>query len=155
MKKILESAAIVAWIVLVYQVLSALYGPDKLPERVPLHFGLDGQPNGWGSPHALWTLPIAGSFVGVLMTIVTRYPGSFNYPVRVTRENQARLEELALGMIAWLRLEVLCLFAWIEWATIDSARQGRLGLPPGLLLSSLVIIFGTIIAHVAGMFRSR
>jgi uncharacterized membrane protein len=155
MKKILESAAIVSWIVLVYLVVTALYGPDKLPERIPTHFGLDGQPNGWGSPQTLLTLPIAGTFIGLLMSVIMRYPGSFSFPVRVRRENQARLQELALGMIAWLRLEVLCLFVWIEWGTIESARQARLGLPPALLLSSFVIIFGTIIVHVVGMVKAR
>ena len=155
MKKVLESAAIVAWIVLVYFAVSAIYGPEKLPARIPTHFGADGQPNGWGGPESLWLLPIVGTMIALLMSAVTRFPQSFNYPVRVTRENQERLKELALGMIAWLRLEVLCLFAWIEWATIESARHARLGLPPSLLLVSIFVVFGTIGAHIAGMVRAR
>lgn len=155
MKRVLESAAIVAWMALVYLVVAALYGGNKLPPRIPTHFGLNGQPDGWGGPESLWMLPIVGTLIALMMTVVTRFPQSFNYPVRMTRENQARLQELALGMIAWLRLEVLCLFAWIEWATIESARQTRLGLPTGLLLVSIIVIFGTIGAHIVGMVRAR
>ncbi len=155
MKRVLESAAIVAWIVLVYLVVAALYGANKLPAKIPTHFGADGQPNGWGGPESLWMLPIVGTLIALMMTVVTRFPQSFNYPVRVTRENQARLQELALGMIAWLRLEVLCLFAWIEWATIETARQTRLGLPTGLLPASIFVVFGTIGAYIVGMARAR
>jgi hypothetical protein len=62
---------------------------------------------------------------------------------------------LALGMIAWMRLELLCLFAWIEWVTIETARSGRLALPPGGMLIAIAVLFGTIGAHIVGMVRAR
>lgn len=155
MKKLLESGAVIAWMVLVYLVVEALYGANKLPTRVPMHFGADGKPNGWGSPQSLWILPIAGTIVGLMITIISRYPGAFSYPVRVTRENQARLEALALEMIAWMRLEVLCLFAWIEWATIESARKEMLALPPVAMLLAIAVVFGTIVIYIFRMLRAR
>jgi uncharacterized membrane protein len=155
MKKLLESGAVVAWIVLVYVVVAALYGPEKLPSKVPMHFGADGKPNGWGGPESLWLLPAVGTVIAVLITVVSRFPESFNYPVRVTRENQMRLQVLALEMIAWLRLELLCLFAWIEWATIESARDQRLALPPLAMLMAIAVIFGTIAIYIVRMVRAR
>ncbi|GAC1464595.1 MAG: hypothetical protein NVSMB70_10610 [Chamaesiphon sp.] len=29
-----------------------------LPDIIPIHFGISGQPNGWGSKATLWMLPI-------------------------------------------------------------------------------------------------
>ncbi len=155
LKKLLESGAIIAWIVLLYLVVGALYGANKLPARIPTHFGMDGKPNGWGGPESLWLLPAVGTLLALLMTVVSRHPQSFNYPVRVTRENRARLEGLALEMIAWLRLEVLCLFAWIEWATIEMARQGKAAFPPHSFLFAILPVLATIVAYMARMARAR
>ena len=155
MKKLLESGAIIAWIVLVYVVVAALYGPEKLPARVPMHFGADGKPNGWGGPESLWLLPAIGTLIAVVLTWVSRYPKAFNYPVRVTRENQTRLEVLALEMIGWLRLDLLCLFAAIEWQTIRSARMEQLALSPWFMPGALVVVFGTIAIYIVRMVRAR
>lgn len=155
MKRILDSGALIAWLVQVYLVVDALYGTNKLPARIPIHFGLNGEANGWGSPQMLWMLPVVGTFVGLLTTLIARYPGSFSYPVRVTRENQTRLEGLAQGMIAWLRLEVICLFAWIEWATIESARAQRLALPPASMTLAIAVVFGTIAIYIVRIIRAR
>lgn len=155
MKKLLESGAIIAWIVLVYIVVEALYGAAKLPAKIPTHFGADGMPNAWGAPESLWLLPAVGTVMAILLTWVSRYPQVFNYPVRVTRENQARLEALALEMIAWLRLDLLCLFAAIEWQTIRSARMVQLALSPWFMPVALLVVFGTIGIYIVRMVRAR
>lgn len=155
LKKLLEFGAVIAWMVLVYLVVDALYGASKLPARIPTHFGADGMPNAWGGPESLWLLAAVGTVMAVVLTWVSRYPQVFNYPVRVTRENQARLEALALEMIAWMRLELLCLFAGIEWQTIRSARMEQLALSVWFMPMALVVVFGTIGIYIVRMVRAR
>ena len=103
----------------------ALLGPMRLPDRIPTHFDLAGNANGWGSPQVLWLFPGFGTVLYAGMTIVARFPEAFNYPVRVTPRNRPALQELALGMIAWLKAEVMCLFVGIQFVIIESARRGR------------------------------
>lgn len=47
----------------------------QLPERVPLHFGLDGTVNTWGPRPAVWLLPvIAGAVATVNALVFTSMP---------------------------------------------------------------------------------
>jgi hypothetical protein len=55
-------------------------------------------------------------------------------------------------MIAWLKLEVMCLFAWIQHFTIEAARTEHGALPAGFMPVTLGVIIGTIIVYFV-MFR--
>jgi len=66
----------------------ALNAPDRLPDRVPTHFDISGQPNAWGSPGILWILPAVGLGLYALMTALASIQfRSYNLPVRVTEVN--------------------------------------------------------------------
>jgi uncharacterized membrane protein len=144
------AALLVLWAVTAY----ALLGPNPLPGRIPTHFDLAGNPNGWGKPEVLWLLPIVGAILYALMTLVARYPAHFNYPVVVTSANRATLQHLGLRMVGWLKAEVLCLFAGIQVMTIQAAKGTSGGLYPLLFVIALSVIFGTIGWHIVAMRRT-
>ncbi len=154
MRKYLEAAGLCALALLVFITLRALYGPHRLPGRIPTHFGVDGHPNAWGPSATLLVLPALALGLYVLMTVVARHPSAFNYSVRVTPQNRPRLEAVALAMIAWLKMELACLFAAIQWFTIRVAGHLARGLPSALMPLALVAIFATIAWHIAALFRA-
>lgn len=153
LRPVLFGAALASLAALAAGTANALYGANRLRGPIPAHFNLAGKADAWGSPQSLWVLPAIALFIFLLMTFVARFPAAFNFPVRVTPANRAQLETVALGMIAWLRLEVVLLFALIQRAIIRSAEQGRNSLPSWLLPVCLVFIFGTIALHAVAMFR--
>ena len=155
MRKILEVISLAALVFLLWISYDAVYGPHRLSERVPTHFDLAGHADGWGSPAMLLLFPGIALFLYLLMTVASRYPAAFNYPVRVTPKNQARLERLALGMIVWLKAEVVGLFTAIQYFSIETVRMERNSLPPGLMLGALTLIFLTIVVHTLAMRRAR
>jgi uncharacterized membrane protein len=155
MRKNLEAISLAALAVQFWITYRALYGPVPLPDRIPTHFDLAGNPNGWGSPAMLLLFPVLTAGIYLLITIVARFPAAFNYPVRVTAENRPRLQALALSMIVWLKMEIVCLFAWMQWATIQTARHAQPGLPVALMPVTLVAVFVTIVWHIAAMFKAR
>jgi len=78
-----------------------------------------------------------------------------SYPVEVTDENRARLEALYLDLLTWIKTEVVCLFAWIQWNIIESARLLRLSLSPVALVGGpLVVIFTTVAWYNLAMRRA-
>ena len=131
----------------------ALLGPHAIHGPVPTHFNVAGQADAWGSPVSLWVLPVIATFLFILMTLVSRFPESFNFPVRVTAANRARLEGIALSMIAWLRLEVVALMTIIQAGVIRSVQQGRTVFAVWVLPVSLIVIFGTIGLHFVRILR--
>jgi hypothetical protein len=140
MRKSLEAISLIALAVLIWITWQALNGSSPLPDRIPTHFDAAGNPNGWGSPSPLWLLPVVAVALYLLITILTQFPKAFNYPVRLTAENRARLAALTLQMIAWLKVELVCLFAGIQWSIIDSIRQGEGKLSPALVPVFLVTV---------------
>lgn len=154
MRKTLELAGVIALGLLVYITWTALYGPNPLPDRVPTHFDIAGNANAWGSPNGLVIMPVIAAGVYLLMTVVARFPAAFNYPVRVTPVNLPRLQSITVDMIAWIKVEMVCLFVVLQWVFVQSARSGEGHLFPRILPVFLVVIFGTIALHFIAIFRA-
>jgi hypothetical protein len=131
----------------------ALFGSDHLPERIPLQFDATGHPTAWGSPAILVLLPAITLIIYLLFTVVTRFPGAFNYPVRVTSFNRRRMENLALDMMAWLKVEIVVLLTWMQWVTVEVARNPNRYLP-AMTPAVLVAVFATVSVYIVMMYRA-
>ena len=154
LRKNLDLVSIAGLLLIVWMTARALYGPGGLPARIATHFDAAGNPNGWGSRGALLGLPITAILLYILMTVVARYPSAFNFPVRVTPRTRPRLEALALDMIAWLKAEIVWLFASIQLVTIDLARSGRGHLSPFFMPVVLAVVLSTVAGYVFAMRRA-
>jgi uncharacterized membrane protein len=154
MRRIAEILSLAALAVLFSAAALAVYGPHHLPAIIPTHFNAAGQPEGWGPSRTLLLLPAISAVLYLLMTWVARHPASFNFPVRATPRNRQRLEALALSMIAWLKAEVVCIFAWVEWSAIQAARHPEQRISPLLMPLLVALVFATVIGHVAAIFRA-
>jgi len=153
-RKTLELIGILALVALFWMAWGALYGANPLPDRVATHFDAAGNANGWGSPKGLLLFPLMAAGLYLLMSLVTRFPSAFHYPVRVTPRTVLLLQQVTLDMIAWLKAELACLFALLQWAFIQSARSGDGHLFPKILPFFIATIFGTIGWHWIAMFRA-
>jgi uncharacterized membrane protein len=154
MRKNLEATGLAALALLVWITYSALYGSNPLPGRIPTHFDLAGNPNGWGSPTTLLLLPAVAATMYLAMTILVRFPSAFSYPVTVTAENRPRLQKLTISMVAWLKVELVCLFAWIQWSIVAAARHGHSGLSLALIPVSILVILGTVVWFIVALLRA-
>jgi uncharacterized membrane protein len=154
MRKNLEAIGLGGLAVLFWITYRALSGPERLPERIPTHFGLDGQPNAWGPPAMMWLLPTIAVAIYLAMAVAARFPGAFHYPVRVTEENRERLEALAQQMLAFLNVETVWLLVWIQWSILEAARQGRWSWSPALAPLFVLTIIATALGHIAAMVRA-
>lgn len=154
MRKLLHILSLTALAILFWITWDALYGPNHLTGRIPTHFGIDGAPNAWGEPKMLLMLPVIAVFLYLAMTLAARFPGKFNYPVRVTPLNRPRLQRIALNMIAWLTVETVSLFTALQYFIVQAVRTQRNALPPALMLMAIVVIFFTMAIHIAAMRRT-
>lgn len=154
MRRTLELIGVVGLAALAWITYGSLYGPNPLPQRIPTHFMSNGQPNAWGSPSSLWLLPAIGAAVYLFISVVSMFPAAFNFPVRATPVNRLRLEALTLQMLAWVKVELVLLFLYIQWAIVESARKGSAALSPAIVPVFLVALFATIGVHFVAVFRA-
>jgi len=163
MRKILETISLGALAFAALLTWSALTGPHHLPDKIPTHFDSSGHANGWDSSTSLVLLPLIALSIYLLITVISavlsRFPELFNFPVQVTEENRPRLQALAFEMIAWIKAEMVCLFAWVQWMTIQAARMpdGGFSSASGYMVGTfgiVAILLGTIGWFLVAMLRA-
>lgn len=106
--------------------ISTIFISRSSPATIPTHFGPDGRPDKYGSNETLWIIPAIASFLYFLLTIIGRYPQSFNYLKRITAENAAQQYQAATTLLKCLKVSLLLLFIIIQWATYFTV-QGKIG----------------------------
>ena len=104
-----------------------------LPSRIPVHFNLAGQPDGWGSPHTLWVL--LGSQVliaGLLLSMSIwgrRFPQAVHLGTRrlsdFTPAQRQRVWPLLDQMAGWMSVAAGLFFVDIIRESIRAAESSR------------------------------
>jgi uncharacterized membrane protein len=117
---------------------------ESLPERIPQHFGVTGAPDAWGSKNFLMFLPVIALALYLLLTIVSKYPHTFNYLYEINEKNAEVQYRYARHLLAVLKVEIIWLFFYIEWVTIQVALGKAKGLGSLFLPIFLIILFGTM-----------
>lgn len=90
-----------------------------------------------------------------MLTIVSRYPHKFNYLWPITAQNAAEQYRLARSLLAWLKVEMIALFGFLEWVTIRTALKQGEGLGFLFLPVVLGLIFGTLGIYFYFAYRNR
>jgi uncharacterized membrane protein len=154
MRKNLEVISLGALALTFWMTWQAFHGPHPMPAQIPTHFNAVGNADGWGSPATLLMLPVVAAVIYLTITLISLFPRTFNYPVAVTEENRARLEALTLEMITWLKAELVCFFAWIQWFILRIIQQGHGRLSPAILVVFLAAFVATLAWYMAAIFRA-
>ncbi len=121
-----------------------MYYFDSLPDEIPSHFDISGNPDGYSGKGIIWLLPAVGLVMYVGLYFLNRYPHIFNYLITITQENALRQYKLATRFIRLLNTIVACLFCYITYATIQTAIGSQSGLGNYSVVFFLVSIFGVI-----------
>jgi uncharacterized membrane protein len=126
-----------------------------LPDRIPIHFGFSGQPDAWGDKMMIWLLPTVAAILFVVLAAVSRYPHTFNYPVRITDENARRQYLLARGFLVGLKAEICWLFAFVVRQQILVALGNAQSFSMEFVLGTIVLIFGTVGVYLLRAYLAR
>ena len=109
----------------------------QLPEVIPIHYGANGLPDGFGPKSSLWALAFIGGLLFGVLQGINRYPQYFNYPRPIPEEKKVEVYRQAQRVIKLLSLYVLGLFTYIQWQTIRVA----IGQAEGLGSAFLPVVF--------------
>ena len=140
-------------------IVAGIFGPvvlwqawDRLPAQIPTHFDAAGRPDGYGSPSTLVLVPAISAFLYLVMTAFSFFPETFNYPVKVTEQNRARVQAIAVSMLGWIKAEIMCVLAYVTWSMVRVAK----GEASGLGLAFLPVMFAAVGLTIAiGIVQTR
>ena len=114
-----------------------------LPDQVPIHFNMNGDPDNWSGKKMVFLMPLIGTFLAGLMYYLKDKPELYNYPVPVTEENKEKLFEIGKQMILVLNVLIVLLFNYINFISIKTGLNDQEGLHPyfGFVLVGFFLCF--------------
>ena len=128
---------------------------SDLPDTIPTHFNATGEADGFGSKASIIGLPLIATLLFIGLTVLNRYPHSFNYPTAITQDNALRLYTLATRMLRYLKLVLVLVFGGIELLTIQHATGKAAGLGVWFLPLTLVLVFLPLIYFVVKSVQKK
>lgn len=140
---------IAAWVPVLAAGILLLVRYPGLPETVPTHFGVGGQPDGWGPK---WSIFVVFGMLTVLMvgiSVLSRFPRVFNYSVAVTDENAQRVYRAGERLMVWLLGAMGVIVLGLTSASIEPDGIGM----PIVWMGVALTIFATV-AGVVGTVRA-
>jgi len=99
-------------------VLPAVFWHD-LHEVVPSHFDLQGAANGFSPRSIVWVIAAFALATYVAMTLVSKFPHTFNYIWPITEANAPKQYLLARKFLSILKLEGIVLLFFAMWNIIQ------------------------------------
>lgn len=118
----------------------------SLPEVIPIHFNFSGEADGHAGKPAYWMFPVITSGLFILLTLISRYPHTLNYPVKITEDNARKQYSITVRFIRIMRLVIvgIFLYAVVSIASIADAETAASPLMPvwimlGLLTCTILI----------------
>jgi uncharacterized membrane protein len=100
----------------------------KLPDSIPTHFNFKGEVDAYGSKTTFWILPGVATFLYCILTAISFFPWTFNFPVKITPENAFRQYTLAVRMLRFLKLVVGVIFTVILLQIARAVQGDKNGL---------------------------
>jgi uncharacterized membrane protein len=132
----------------------ALWYWPTLPARVPTHFNVAGKVDGWGPRSTVWLLPVAGLVFAAFLTVLSRFPHTFNYPCAITPENAERQYRMARLLLGIVKLSAVVIFCTLE-LMVCSAASGQNILGVWFLVGTLAGYFAIITAYLISARHAR
>lgn len=93
----------------------------ELPDTIPTHYTLQGEPDAYGDKMSIVFMPILGLGIWGLLFFLSRNPVMHNFPLQVTEQNAQRLYQTSIKFLHVLNLIVVWFFAYINYSTIQVA----------------------------------
>ena len=152
---VLVTVELLAAIAILLAVLLIVQFWAVLPDRIPIHFGDRGLADAWGDKVTIWILPAVAAIIFAVLTAVSRYPHTFNYPVPITSENARQQYLLGRGLLVWLKAEICWLSAFVVRQQILVALGNAQRFSIELLLGLVVLIFSTVGVYLFKAYSAR
>lgn len=137
---------VLAWIAFLLIWILTILNYFSLPDTIPIHFNASGHADGYGNKSTFFILPVIGTLIFILLSVLNKYPHIFNYPVNITEENAYRQYSNATRLVRYIKFSVEFTFLVIVWGIIQTAhgKSGGLGvwqLPLTLALNLIPTIY--------------
>lgn len=142
---VLDLLAALATILLV--VLPIYYYSD-LPDSIPKHYNLAGEPDAFENKSVLFALPVIGVLLFLGLSWLATIPHTYNYPALITRENASDQYLWGSRFMRFINASTAGLFLYLSYSTIQLALGNQSKISPWMLPVYLTVFFGVMAVYL-------
>ena len=128
---------------------------SQLPDSIPIHYNAAGKPDSWSGKWSLLIMPTVGLVLYIGLSILTGFPHLYNFPWKITEINKERQFHLAQMLVLSIKTEIVWIFGYIQWQTVQIALGKANGLGASFKFIFLGIIFGTIGIYIMKALKAK
>jgi len=123
---------------------------SQIPDQIPTHYNFAGEADGYGGKGSLIFMMVLAWFMFILISVLMRFPNTWNMPVKVTAENKARLYSITRAMLEVVKMLTSLLFAVM---LINAAIATPM--PRFILIALIAAMLLSIIMGIFLMYKNR
>lgn len=118
-----------------------------LPDKIPIHFDLQGNADRYGSKSSLMWLALLSTCTVLGLILLSRFPHYFNYPTKITAENAAFEYQKGKTVIAIVNVLTAALLTYIlqRLCQVNTSGVENLGPIFHVLVGIIVVLPMTLI----------
>lgn len=128
---------------------------NTLPKVVATHFDLAGKANGWSAKETLLWIALFALGNYAAMTIISRFPHTFNYVWPITNENAQQQYLLARKFLNILKLEATVLIFFALWNCIQVSVGASAVADSTDLFGLLIMILISCLLYMFAAYRVK
>ncbi|WP_163527497.1 DUF1648 domain-containing protein [Halobacillus ihumii] len=145
----------ISFLVMVITLIYLVVIWNKIPETIPVHFNLSGEPDNYGGKWSIIVLPIISLFIWVSFTMLEKYPHVYNYIVTIHERNAEAQYKNAVLMLSVLKLVICLLFSYLTWVSIQIGMGYQSGLGGWQMLITLAGTLGVVMIFLIRSIRLK
>lgn len=128
------------------------YYYGQLPETIPTHFNIAGEPDAYGDKTTLFFLLGIGVFVFALLYYFQNKPHLFKHQIKITADNIEEQYTKAIRMMRVLNTFTILLFSYIQYQAIQTALGKEEGLGQYFII---FVVIGGLLPLLTFVFSSK
>ncbi len=128
---------------------------SELPSTIPIHYNSMGEVDGFSEKVTIITLPLISTILFIGLSILSKFPHVFNYPITITEDNAVRQYTNATRMIRMLKLIIVTVFGIITYETIRIGKGQTNRLGAWFLPLTLGLIYIPLIYFVVKSYKRK
>lgn len=118
---------------------------NSLPDEIPTHFGFTGKPDDFSGKAAIWMLPTIGVVLYAGLSFLNYFLVRKEIASKISPGAGAKQKQSAFRLLQFVKAMLAISFAYIEFATIQTALNRAEGLGVWFLPVFLILLtFGPV-----------
>lgn len=123
---------------------------NALPDIIPTHYGLDGQPDGWGGRSELLGMLAADTACVLVIFVCNFFPQFYNIPFVARRRIMTEVLHATRLLCCWTNICVASIFCYLMHVTVNLSVISN-----AVMFGILALMFVPMIIYFVYLYRGR